>query len=293
MDRLVTGMRFVQKDFGGSFSINLPTSPDSGSVSGSVYAPGGGELGTATVTVDTFATTLATSASLGALQLTLSSGAGASPWAQYLVDGPESQGGEMVTFKAVSGSTATLLRPLIIAHSSGATVAGVKATVSISAAQAATLGRHHRVKLSYLSSGVEQEPLTVTFDVTRYSLVSNLNLESLRDLDPTLTKKIPAGTSWIQLKESTWRMILNRVAQNFAPGALVGTIDLTDAHGFLVRSELALNAGAEFQEQRDKLTQRFQEELDATLGAAAFDNNQDGVIAANEGFLHSIRLSRG
>lgn len=286
-------MRFILKDFGGSFSINLPRTPDTGTVTGSLYTPGGGELGAASVTVDTFSTTLAASASLGALQLTLSSSAGASTWNQYLLDGPESQGGEMVTLKAVSGSTATLLRPLLLSHASGATLGGVKVTIGVSAAQAATIGRHHRVKLSYQSSGADQEPVFLSFDVTRYSLQSNLNAESLRNLDPTLSKKIPAGTDLNQLKESTWRMILNRVAQNYAPGALVGTIDLTDVHALLIRSELALIAGAEFQEYRDKLAQRFQEELDACLGAAAFDNNQDGAVASNEGFLHSIRLSRG
>lgn len=286
-------MKFVQLNFGGTITIDLPVVPDSGTVTGSVFSPAGAELGSASVAVQTFSTTTTAAANPGVLQLTLSSSAGAVLGQQYLLDGPEALGGETVTLKAISGSTATLLRPTLSAHPVGASFQSSRATFTIPAAYAASVGRHYRLKVDCTSEAVEQPSIFVTFDVTRYNPVSFLNAESLRDLDPTLAAKIKVGTSLAQLKERTWSMILARIAQNYSPGSLVGSIDLTTAHQYLIRSELALIAGAEFQDYRDKLAQRFQEEFEASLGAAAFDNNQDGALASNEGYLQSIYLSRG
>lgn len=286
-------MKFVQLNIGGTITLDLPTVPDSGTITGSVYSNSGGDLGVATVAAQTFSTTLVAAANAGVVQLTLSSSSGAALGQQYLLDGPEALGGETVTLRAVSGSTATLLRPTLSPRAAGATLQSSRAVFTISAAQAVAVGRHYRLKIDYTSNSVSQPPLFISFDVTRYNPVSFLNAESLRDLDPTLAAKIKQGTNLSQLKERTWDMILTRIAQNYSPGALIGSIDLTTAHQYLIRSELALIAGPEFQDYRDKLAQRFQEEFEASLGAAAFDNNQDGSVTANEGFLKSIYLSRG
>lgn len=271
-------------------AVDLPARPDAAPTF-AVYAPEGGSVETGTSTLDAVDTTLASSAAAGASTLTLTSGTGVVAGRRYLLGGTEELGGEQVTVRAVSGAAVTLLRPLARAAASGATFESTR--VSVTLAAIATVGRHYRVELAYDVSAVAQPPFVVPFDVVRYTPRTLLTFEELRDLDPLLAKRFPAGGWFPALRDRAWSMILHAVASKVAPGALAGAIDLTIPHGYLVRALLAENAGLDFEPHRAQLMARYSYELETALAATAIDSDQDGAVESNEGWFRSVPVLRG
>lgn len=286
-------MHFINLSTGGTIFFEFPTQPDSGSISVKLYAPNGSGWGAPSVTPDTVNTTITGTVGPGSQTLGVNTVTGLVAGRRYLLDGPETVGGESITVKAVSGSSVTLFRPVITAHLSGSSLKGTGCLVSLTGSQTGTVGRGYRGEAFWTLDGVAQHPVVFSFHLVRYSPVSYLTMEDVRDLDPTLASKLPKGAFFSALRDKTWNMILNRVASTVNPGAVVGTVDLTVAHSFLVRSELALTAGPDFIEYRTQMAQRFAEELEAALAACTVDTNEDGIIAANEAFRRVIHLVRG
>lgn len=271
-------------------SGDLPVRPDSAPTF-SVFTPSGGELQSGTATLDAVNTTLAASASASAQTVTLASGSGIAAGRRYFLGGPEENGGEVVTVRSVSGATATLVRPLQRAAASGATFTSSRLTVSINAI--ATVGRHYRLSLAYDVGAEAQAPWIVPFDVVRYVARTGLTLEDVRALDPQFAKRLPAGTWLPGLVERAWQMILARVASRVDPGALIGAVDLTTAHGYLVRALALETAGPENDAARALYAERFAQEFEAALTTTAVDNDQDGAVERNEGVYRSVPVARG
>lgn len=289
------GTNFVLLNTGGSFHVHLPRKPDAGTVTASFYLPSGTSNGTGSISVPTASSTVNAAANIGALSLNVGSTTNFKVGHRYIVGNsdPDEYTAEHITVKSKTSNTITLLRPLMFDHASGDTIASSQVNITVSAAQASELGMGHRVELSYQVSGSAQPVVVDTFSVTRYLPISHLNIETLRDLDPTLTKKIPSGTSFNDLMEQTWNMVLNRVAINYSPGSLVGTINLTVPHAFLVRMTLAEIAGPDFLEYRNLMAQRFQEELNFALGSCVFDADQDGSTnGRNDKYVRQMVIVR-
>lgn len=271
-------------------SLDLPARPDSAPTFG-VYGPSGASVQTGTATLDGVSTTLAASASASAQTVTLASGSGVAAGRRYFLGGTEENGGEVVTVRSVSGATATLVRPLQRAAASGATFASSRVTVSLNAI--ATVGRHYRLSLAYDVAAEPQAPWIVPFDVVRYVARTGLTLEDVRALDPQFAKRLPAGTWLPGLVERAWQMILARVASRIDPGALIGAVDLTTAHGYLVRALALETAGPENDAARALYAERFAQEFEAALTTTAVDNDQDGAVERNEGVYRSVSVARG
>jgi hypothetical protein len=270
--------------------VDLPARPDAAPTF-VVYDANGASVQTGTSTLDSVDTTLASSGAPAATALTLTSGTGVVAGRRYLVGGTEELGGEQVTVRAVSGAAITLLRPLSRAASAGATFESTRVGVALSAIE--TIGRHYRVEFAWDVATVAQPPFVVPFDVVRYTPRTLLTFEELRDLDPLLAKRFPAGGWFPALRERAWSMILHAVASKVAPGALMGAIDLTIPHGYLVRALLAENAGVDFEPLRAQLMGRYTYELETALAATAIDNDQDGRVESNEGWYRSVPVLRG
>ena len=273
-----------------TLAVYLPARADA-TPTATVYGPEGGAQQTPSVTLDTVATTLSGSASAGATSVTVASATGITAGRRYLLAGGEDAGGETVTVRAVSSNTVTLVRPLRWAAASGASFVGHRITMALTSLS--TADRHYRAEVTWAVSTVAQPPFVVPFDVVRYWPRSGLTAEDLRDLDPLFSKRLPAGT-WIPaVIDRAWDQILARVASKVAPGALVGALDLTVPHGYLVRALLLETAGPDAAQERELLFARYGAELDSALAATAIDDDQDGAVEPHEGWYRSIPVLRG
>lgn len=283
-------MRWVQLAASGSLTYDPATRP-SGAGTAAVMDLRGGQLEAVTPTLDAVNTTLSADAAAGALTLSLTSATGVSAGRRYLVGGPEAAGGEWVTVRSLSGTTATLLRRLKRACAAAATFQGTRLTFAITTASTASPGRNYRVEWTSPEGVVTAVP----FDVTRYAPVSGLTGEELLDLDPLFFSRVSAE-EWLPGRvAAAWEMILRHISQAYAPGGLAGTVDLTTAHGYLVRALLAENFGKgdEAQAELEDLRKRYAQERDGALGACAYDERQTGAASNARGFHRRIVLVRG
>lgn len=283
---------WVQYQRTGTIVFDLPERPDA-SPTYVIKSPSGASLETGTGSVNAVNTTLNGAVSAGATSVVVTSATGITAGRRYLIGGAVETGGEWVTVKSVSGTTVTLVRDVITAKASGAAFQSTRVECAVSATGSAAIGRHHRCELTYLVSTAARDIATQTFDVTRYSLTSFTTIESMRDLDPLIAKRLPAGIWLPTFLDRAWDMITARIATQKDPGALVGAIDLTVPHTYMCRVLLAELAGDDYAKTREMLAKRFLEEFDATLGAHAFDDDQDGAIESNEGFKRTLIIGRG
>lgn len=202
----------------------------------------------------------------------------------------------MVTARAITGTTITLARPLRLAQASSATFQGTRLSFAIGAGAIAAVGRNLRVEWTP-AAGDEDLALALPFDVTRYAPVTYLTTEDLRDLDPLLAKRLAAGTWLPAVVERAWQVLLGHVSQKIDPGGVVGTVDLTLAHGYLVRALLAETAGKDDEAVKylDDMRERYVQERDNALGACAYDAAQTGNAKNGAGgwARRSIPLVRG
>lgn len=268
-------MQTIQYNQAGTIAVYLPARVDA-SPTATVYTPEGAvSESSVTVTRDTVDTTCSASVALGAQSVTVTSATGVTVGRRYLLGGAESDGGEQVTVKSVTGTTVTLVRPVILARASGVAFQGNRVTLPIAAKT--TCGRGYRADIAYAISTVAQPGWIVPFAVTRYAMTSACTVESVRTLDPNLTKRLPAGLWWPDIVATAWDILQSRISQLTEPGSMVGTLDLTIAHGYLVRELLAEIAGDDFEKARELFATRCKQEYEAVMAASKFDADQDGV----------------
>ena len=288
--------KFLRYNAGGQFHLHLPQRPDSGTVTASLYLPSGGSNGTGSVIIDNASSTVTNAATVGATSLNIGSTTNFKIGHKYIVGNadPENYTAEVVHVKAKTANTISLLRPLLFQHSNGDAIGGSQVDITLTQEQTQVMGKGHRVEISYSVSGSLQPVLTEDFSVTRYYPISQLTTEAIRDFDPTLSKKLPSGISFEDLKNSTWGMILDRIGANYSAGSLVGTLNLTTAHQYLFRAIIAEGAGPDQIETAKMYRERFQEEFNASMAAATFDANGDGATnQPNDKYYKLIRLVRG
>lgn len=286
-------MRFVLLDTAATLAVDLPARADA-TATFVVKNPSGGIVqASASVTLGAANTTLSGAASAGATSVAVASAAGITAGRKYLLGGPEAEGGERVTVRAVSGLTVTLARALRAAKASGAAFQSTRVELAVASTTPSAVGRHWRAEVAWAVSAAAQPTHVVAFDVVRFQPVSTLDGDAIADLDPVLVKRLPAGTWLPGVMDACWDMVLRRVAQTKDPGALVGTLELTTAHAYLVRATLAETGGEEWAAYRDDMRARFKQELDAALAAAAIDDDQDGAVESNEGWRRTVLVERG
>ena len=286
-------MKWLQYNVGGTLSfLDLPERCDA-SPTFTVRSPSGGSLLTGTGTRESVDTTLNGATSADAVSLIVTSASNITLGRRYLVGGHPDTGGEWVTVKSISGTTVTLLRPMLLGHATGVGFQSTRVDCIVTAAACSAIWRHHRLDLSYVVSAATRPVETMGFDVIRYSLTSSLNLETLRNSDPLFVKRLPAGIWLPALISDTWDEITDVIAAQKDPGALVGSLDLTRAHAYRCRAKMYETAGKDFAPERDQMYTQADRVLEATLASHPFDDDQDSVIEPNEKFTRTIRVSRG
>ena len=267
---------------------HLPRRPDSGTVTASLYSPSGNYLGVAAVTIDNATSSVNAAANVGALTLNIGSATNFRVGHRYVVGNsdPDDYTAEKVTVKSKSNNTITLLRPMLFDHASGDPIGGSQIDITVTGSYNNVIGDGYRIHVDYHVSGSAQPTIVESYDVVRYEPISRLNEETMRDLDPTLTKKLPSGIAFEELRTRTWAMIVQRIKAQYSAGSLVSSGDLTTAHSYMVRMVIAEAAGPDYLEYRTLMAQRFEEEFKVALAAATMDHEQDG---ATDGPLDKFR----
>lgn len=285
-------MRFVEVNRATTLHVDLPVRPSAAGTYEVQTVRGGTVQASAAASLSAVSTTLSGAAVAGAASVTVTSATGIVAGRRYLLGGPEETGGEWVTVRSVSGTTVTLARRLIAARASGD--AFVSTRVSFALPAIANHGRAHRVVYTWPSAD-DRPDFVVPFDVCRWSPVSHLSTEDLRTLDPLLAKRLPASVWLPGLIEESWEMLCRHIAQRVEPGGIVGTVDLTTAHGYLARALLAETAGddTETTAYRARMQERYAQERDSTLASLAYDESQDGQATVQTGWVRTINVMRG
>ena len=285
-------MRFVEVDRATTLSIDLPRRPSAAGTYVVADRRGGVVQASAAASLDAVSTTLSASADAGALSVTVTSATGITVGRRYLLAGSEDAGGEVVTVRSVASTTVTLARRLLSARASGVSFASSRVSFALPAI--ASPERAYRVEYTY--PGADDRPgVAVPFDVTRWTPVTSLTLEDVRDIDPLVVKRLPAGLWLPALRDDAWEMLCRHIATRIDPGSVVGTVDLTVAHGYLVRALLAESAGdgPEVSAYRERMARRYAEERDGVLGTLAVDRGQDGSATLRDAWTRHLPIMRG
>ena len=291
-------MRFVEANRASSLSVDLPRRPSAAGTYVVADRQGGVLQASAAATPDAVNTTIAASADAGALSVTVTSASGITVGRRYLLAGAEDAGGEVVTVRSISSTTITFARRILTARASGATFASSRVTFALPALPSPD--RAYRVEYTYPVAD-DRPSVAVPFDVTRWTPVTSLTLEDVRDIDPLVVKRLPAGLWLPALRDDAWEMLCRHIATRIDPGAVVGTIDmvgtvdLRTAHGYLVRALLAESAGdgPEVTAYRERMATRYAEERDGVLGTLAVDRGQTGAASLRDAWTRHLPIMRG
>lgn len=287
-------MLFLPCNTDATIDFDLKDRPDVGTLNVALYSSVGSVVSSSLpYTLNPVSASITAAVSPGATTLTLDSSANVARRSIYLVEDTEENGGEQVTVKSISGNALTLLQPILMTHPSGSAFYSTRATVSLLGAAIPNPQANYRLQFTYKRFGVTQAPEFLSFDVVRYNPVSYLTIESMRTLAPAFNKYVSGAANWQAIKDRTWDMLLIRIKSNVSPGSIIGTLDLTSAHAYLVESILAEQAGSDFADYAVAKSRRAFEELNSTLSVSAVDNNMDGVVSPSEGYWTSVKLVRG
>lgn len=176
----------------------------------------------------------------------------------------------------------TLYRPLQQDFASGSLLSSPTVTFSFTSTLQFNIG--NRIELHYHDFYGDEHIETIPFNSLPYHLKSDASIETVAALDGQIVDKLSIGTNFDSLKEATWDMVVTRVHANKAVGTLVGTVNLTNAHSFLILAQMAQGAGPEYLEYRNSLLKRFEEELVATLSAIQTFGNEQGQTKQRDWF---------
>lgn len=298
---------FIQFNSTGIINFELPVRPVPTQVTASIYNSNGSLLASndagagvtlATVVAGSLNSLLYQSASAGANSLVIENPATSlTKGKHYLVGVSEAQNGEMVTVKntSVAGplTTINLMRPLIYSHETTEYISDTEVKVTVPASVTSNVSQNNYIKLAFTGSvsGLSEDAIHKSFDITRFIPVTTLSIEDLRDFDSQIGKKGLAGLQINSLMKKAWEVILARVGARGNMGGIVGSVDMTIPHSYLTRRMIA-ELDPEQKEYSDMLALRFNEEFEAIASVTPMDKNGDGNIQDFERFRNTISWVR-
>lgn len=250
-------------------------------VTASAYSPSGGSV-SVSVTSQSLSIGLTANAYAGDNEFTIDSISGLKLDTQYVIKNSTYE--NLFAIKKIDPSTKTIqsFRPLQQDFASGSAV--VSPTLLFSFPDSLDYQLGYRLELEYLDFYGDRKFETLAFNAVPYSLKSDLTLEILAAHDGLVEQKIASETNFSAMKEATWDSIVARVHTNKDLGTLVGTINLTTPHAYLMLVQLAQGAGPEFLEYRNMLARRFEEELNLVLTSVQTFGNSTGQTKQKDWF---------
>lgn len=259
-------------------------------VTASAYSPSGAAV-SVSVTSQSLAVGLTVDAFAGDTEFTVNSLSGLRLDNQYVLKNSTYE--NLFAVKKIDPSTKVVesFRPLQQDFASGSTI--MSPTIQFTFPDSLEYLLGYRLELEYLDFFGERKFETLAFNAVPYSLKSDLTLEILAGLDGLVEQKITSETNFTAMKEATWDSIVARVHTNKQLGTLVGTINLTTPHAYLVLVQLAQGAGPDYLEYRNMLARRFEEELTLVLTSIQTFGNSTGQTKQKDWFrtVQVIRTS--
>ena len=275
-------------DIGGTLSLSVSSLPSAATVT--VETDGGAAIVTdEDATVSSVSTTLSSAAAAGATTIALTSATGVAEGLVLRLAGPA----ENVRVKSVSGSTATLWRPLLHAHASGAAATGTLVTYAVSAEDADTLFFDGRA-IWTLDSTSKQ--LTAC-ECTKYPLSRDAACDAavLFDELPQLNNILDSTVDTERLLDDAHAEVLERIGGKHRVRVYTGSDCFRRATVFAAARRIYRSRAGD---SADQLYQRYSDALttavDELQGYAPRDTDQDGVIEERERIsMKSGRIYRG
>lgn len=281
----------IVRDLGGTIDILLNARPAAApAATVTVRGPGGTiYVNAQSATVDSVETTLSSSAARGARSVAVTSATGIIAGREYLVGDGTSNPREHVRVRSISGTTITLVRPLLYAQASGDSFDGVYLSYAVTAAQATSLFLGGRVTWIWTEGTTTRNTLR-SLDCTLYPHERLATAQDLGRVMPKIFYRIPLEIDVEEALDLGYQDTLER---------LEGPVRIrtkTDSHSFIEATaygaarRIAESMGSEQAEVRDYYAKRWAEKCDAAAQLGPFDNDQDGFVEAHEGGSHMIRV---
>ena len=302
--------QYILRDVGGRLGIYLPQRPSPASATISVRNESAGVLGTVDAVAMAFAgpggasTTTTAAVARGATTVALTAVTGVIAGFDYELGPANPTTGleprETVRVRSVSALVATLARPTVYAHATGATLASTLATYDVTAAQATAMFLHGHGEVIWTDlDGLTQR--------TYFRVSSTLKApeaymgrrfphadcceQDLFDRDPywdqEATQDLRGFLAFCRDE------VLATLGARFHARTLIGADLLVDATAYLA---LAKQRERLAQQRSEKTRNPFREEyaraIEEIRSIGAADENQDGRIQPWEGPRRAIRISR-
>lgn len=199
---------------------------------------------------------------------------------------------QLVSIARMNPSTKEVFlhRPLEQDFASGSLISSPTVTFSFTSTVDFNIG--NRIEFHYHDFYGDEQIETIPFNALPYHLKTDASIETVAALDGQIAEKLNSGVNFDTLKNATWEMVVARVHANKAVGTLVGTVNLTNAHSFMILAQLAQGAGPEYLEYRNSLLKRFEEELHSTLSSLQTFGDENGITKQKDWFRF-IDIARG
>lgn len=273
---------------GGTVSVNASARPTAATVTIKT-GEGSAVVEDEAATVSTINTTLSAAAVKGAAVLALASATGVSCGSDILLASPP----ETVRVKSISGTDATLWRPVINDHASGVAATGTMITYTVSAGDAATLFFDGRCEWT-LDSVLTH---VTSCECTKYPLVREVAATevSLYDEAPSFHLMLSEGDDTLALLDNSHAEVLQRIGGKARIRVYTGSELFRQATVFAVMRRLYRSRpGDSAREMYERYTAEMNEAIERLQGYAPRDGDQDGRIEENERIsMRSARILRG
>lgn len=279
-------MIVVLKGFGGTVAWyprdadGNPRRPDSGPTVEVLSSTGSALVAAGTAaTLDTVNTTLSAGAAAGITTLSVASATGIVRGTRYVLSDPY----EEVEVSRVSGTTVYLTGPTWYGHGSGAAFQGHRVSYALTGAQAATEDDSCRALFSWALSSVSQARGQVDFAVARSLPTCPVSPVDLLRADPDLRRKLASTVDVNLLIQSAF----DEVLEDLSAGGLwsydyIGSERLKRAVVYKTLHLCSEHYGRAYQDERDRLWDRYRQTLATFRSVASVDDDRDGAVGATE-----------
>jgi hypothetical protein len=260
---------------GGTLSLSVPALPTAATVT--IETDTGAAVVTdESATVSSVATTLSAAAEAGATAVSLTSATGVSAGLVFRLSDAEN-----ARVKSVSGTTATLWRPLLGDHAGGADATGTLITYAVSAEDAGTLFFDGRA-IWTLDSASKQ---VTACECTKYLLSRDAACDTAALFDelPALNDIIDGRTDPEKLLDEAHSEVLERIGGKHRVRVYTGSDCFKRATTFAACVRIFRpRAGESARELYERYSEELTRAIEELQGYAPRDTDQDGVVEERE-----------